>query len=400
MAQVRSKSTRAAPRPRKTLKAKPKATPLRGLSADGAEVKPNGSKRPAPRTRKTKPEEASQGLSAAEAREIVTASFDAAVEGLRTAPRTLGPLGAAQASPAEVTDEIDRGGPAFGNFVKSVGLGVAAAQAELDTNMVATATALSQAQIDVIAVFEQVLSDTTGIMSTGNVHLQKLPLINYLMPTAYQWTRVFLQADMKVAEFNSANGFNIKANSSSLGVGASASYSRKKGVGVAASVSYGSSSYAAEGESSVSVDTAAGSIHMDALLEPKKPDVALPTPFILQKGPRLNLLVGSSEGLDAAGAVTLIATAMTGRRVTLTAQLLTTAGAVNPAKPLSVTLDQPLMSYKTMNTLGALSTVTDTNGKLVIQVDKNGAAFAPSTPIPTTITVRFGMVTESVVVSL
>jgi hypothetical protein len=371
MAQVKPKVVaRAAPRSRKTTKTKPRETALRGLSAD-------------------------------EAREAVKASMAAAVEGVRSAtPVTLGPLGAAQASASDITDEIERGGPAFGSFIKSVGLGVAAAQTELDANLVATAKALSEAQINVIAVFEQVLNDADGLMSVGNVHMQKLPLINYLMPTAYQWTRVFLQADMRVSEFNSANGFNISSNSSSLGIAASASYDRKKGLGVSGSVSYGTSSYAASGEASVSADTAAATIHMDAELKPRG-EIRLPSPFVLQKGPRLTVLVGGSEGLKADGTTTTTASLITGRRVSLTAKLVKTAGAVHNGQPLEVTIDQPTLSYRTSHTSGGVATsTTDANGKLLIEIDRNGAAFDPTKPLPTSVQVRFGLVSQTVGITL
>lgn len=400
MAQVKSKSTRAAPRPRRTAKPSPKGAPLHALSVHGAQGKPNGSKRTTPRPRKAKPVEASNGLTAAEAREIVAESFDAAVKGVHAAaPATLGPLGSAQASPSDITDEMKKGGPGFGAFVKSVGLAVAAAQTELDANMVATAKKLSAEQIDVVAFFEQELSDDDGSMVKGVPQIQKLPLINYLMPTAYQWTRVFLQADMKVSEFNSANGFNIKSDASSLGVGASASYNRRQGLGVAANVSYGSSSLAAAGESSTSMDSAQGTMHMEAELKPR-PEIQLPSPLILQKGPRLKLLLGSSEALLTGGTVAPSATGVTGKRVTITAELLKTLGTPHSGKDLDVTVDQPSLAFKKKQPNNATATNTDSDGRLIIEIDRNNAAFDPSKPLPTTVTVRFGLVSQTVGITL
>jgi hypothetical protein len=189
--------------------------------------KPRAKKSPTKNSRIPSPETGmAVGLTPAEAVEVVQRSQKMALEGLRslTAPTAaLSTLSAVEASPADVTDELEKGGPAFGAFVKAVGLAVADAQQKLDETLVTTAKALSETQIDVIAVFEQQLDDD-GQMDKGIIHMQKLPLINYLMPTAYKWSRVYLEADMKVKEFNGANGFNIKGKSNSFSVGASANY--------------------------------------------------------------------------------------------------------------------------------------------------------------------------------
>ena len=117
------------------------------------------------------------------------------------------------AAESDITGELSGGGVAFGEFTKSVGLAVAAAQAALDKTLVTTAKALSETEINTVAVFEQHINDDDGKMDKGEVHIQKLPLTNYLMPTAYQWSRVYLEADMNVQEFNSRSGFNIQQKS-------------------------------------------------------------------------------------------------------------------------------------------------------------------------------------------
>ncbi|MCA9903347.1 MAG: hypothetical protein KC547_05780, partial [Anaerolineae bacterium] len=173
----------------------------------------------------------------------------------------------ADATDSDVTDEMTAGGPAFGAFVKSVGLAVAEAQKELDKSLVATAKELSDTQIDVIAIFEQVINDE-GEMTQGNVIKQKLPLINYLMPTAYQWSRVYLEADMTVSEFNSANGFNIKKTK--LGIDASAGFEfGLGGIGVSGSNTNSFDYSNTNTSTATSVDKAAGSMHMEATLEPR-----------------------------------------------------------------------------------------------------------------------------------
>ena len=87
------------------------------------------------------------------------------------------PAGPGQtAAESDVTDELCGGGVAFGEFVKSVGLAVAAAQAELDKTLATPPRRCRRPQINTIAVFEQHIKDDDGTMDKGEVHMQKLPL--------------------------------------------------------------------------------------------------------------------------------------------------------------------------------------------------------------------------------
>jgi hypothetical protein len=165
-----------------------------------------------------------------EAGELAAKGVEAGIAALGNGSTKLGPLGAgaadvsSQLTQSDITDELEKSGPAFGSFVKSIGLAVAEAQQKLDETLVNTAKALSDTQIDVIAVFEQQINDEDGSMSEGIPHVQKLPLVNYLMPTAYQWSRVYLESDMNVSEFSAANGFNIQGKSQNFQAGVSGSY--------------------------------------------------------------------------------------------------------------------------------------------------------------------------------
>ena len=168
-------------------------------------------RKPAVKKRVQKPP---QALSPAESAALAAEPIGKAMEdvrGLAADAATLGPVGVGEAAAeSNVTDELSGGGVAFGEFAKSVGLAVAAAQAALDKTLVETAKALSETEINTVAIFEQQIKDDDGTMDKGVVHIQKLPLTNYLMPTAYQWSRVYLEADMNVQEFNSRSGFNIQ----------------------------------------------------------------------------------------------------------------------------------------------------------------------------------------------
>jgi hypothetical protein len=293
---------------------------------------------------------------------------------------------------ADVTDEIAKGGPAFGTFLKSVGLAVAESQKALDDDLITTAKALSDQQIDVIAVFEQQLQDSDGQMTAGVMHVQKLPLVNYLMPTAYNFSRVFLQADMKVQEFNAANGFNIKGSSTSVSASAKASYGLG-GFGASGSASFGYSTFNRSGEVSVAQDSAAGSIHMEATLEPRA-DIQLPRPFVLQKGPRLQVRIDSSGDIPDNDA----AKPSIGRQIVLKAKLLDTKSQPLGGKTLDVTVSDPQFNRDSVGTTDNLTgetTITIKNewgtGKAVGQEPQRKQAL---------VTVSFGLVSQAIPISL
>jgi hypothetical protein len=359
--------------------------------------KPRAKKSPTKNSRIPSPETGmAVGLTPAEAMEVVHRSQKMALEGLRlatTPTAALSTLSAVEASPADVTDELEKGGPAFGAFVKAVGLAVADAQQKLDETLVTTAKALSQTQIDVIAIFEQQLKDSDGTMDQGIVHIQKLPLINYLMPTAYQWSRVYLEADMKVKEFNGANGFNIKGKSNSFSVGASANYGvLTGGFGASGSINYRQSSFDYQGGTSFAQDEAAGSLHMEATLEPRA-DIQLPKPFILQKGPRLKVTADTRQDILDTGTPPKVI----GRKITLTAELRDKANNLLGGKLLECRISEPLLNYTKTPSDGK----TDANGQLKIEIKREGAAFDEKQPPQAVIVnVWFGLVNEQVVINI
>lgn len=341
---------------------------------------------------------AKEGVSLAEAQELVRQSHEATLGVIRsvTAPIGLGPLGAVAAEEADITNELAVGGPAFGAFVKAVGLAVAEAQQKLDETLVTTAKALSDAKINVIAIFEQQLKDSDGMMDEGKIHMQQLPLINYLMPTAYQWTRVYLEADMKVQEFNGANGFNIKGQSTSASVGFSTNVG-VMGASVGLSASAATSNYQQGGDTSFSQDQAAGSLHMEATLEPRA-DIQLPRPFILQKGPRLKLTVKSREDIPGPPVSGSTTATVIGRKIRLTAELRDKANNLLGGKLLECKISEPLLNY-TKNPNDGMTGAT--SGQLEIEITREGGAFdEKKPPQAVTVNVWFGMVNEQVVINI
>ena len=342
----------------------------------------------------------SAGDTTALARDLAQGDQQLALENLRSVAGR-GPAAASRATTqtlaaagqSDVTDEIDATGTAFGNFVKSVGLAVATAQTELDRTLRDTAKALSEQTIDVIAVWEQVLSDDTGEMQQGNPKVMKLPLINYLMPTAYHWSRIYLEADMKVSEFNSDHGFRIQQTAHTANANVNAKYGLS-GFGVSGGASYGYSNTNTNVHSSSSVDTAAGSMHMEATLEPRA-DIQLPKPYLVQKGPRLNVSIVSVtdtvEEVEKEGKKEKYVKA---RTAVLQVELKKSNGAANADKTVEFSVDQPLINYS------ASSLKTDAKGMTTITLTRNMTPADAGKPVNVGVRVWFGFVTSEVGVQM
>lgn len=293
-----------------------------------------------------------------------------------------------KASPSDVSDEMQRGGPAFGAFVGTVGCAVAEAQKKLDETLVTTATALAREEIEVIAVWEQTI-DNDGLMTAGNPVKQKLPLVTYIMPSAYQWKQVILRADMYIAEFNVANGFNIKGSyktETGGGMGGLA------GVLGARATSSSSGEASLEQTASLSASAAAGWLHMEATLEPR-PDIKPPQPFIVQKGPRMKVTAGPREDIKDGDNVT-------GRKVTLTVELHDVNNNPLGGKTISIQVSEPLINYSTIPTDGKTDPAAGTTqGTLKIELRREGAAYdAAKSPEAIVVKTWLGLITEQVVV--
>jgi hypothetical protein len=297
------------------------------------------------------------------------------------------------ASPAEITDELEKGGPAIGSFLKAVGMAVAETQSALDASLVKTAQELSKTNIRTVAVFEQNL-DADGNMTKGNPIIQELPLINYLMPTAYAFSQVHLTADMEVSEFNATNGLNIKKSSFSAGVSAKANYGLG-GFGASGSMHVGYSNDSLNVNTSQAQDRAAGKLHMEATLEPRT-DIQLPRPFIIQRGPRLRLMVteikdltDTPQGTDPPKVV--------GREATIQAILTDDGGQPLGGKTLQVNCDQPTLNYTASGTTGGQGSE---NGKVSIKVSRQGPNYDPKASITGNIRVWMNLVTATTPVTL
>jgi hypothetical protein len=312
------------------------------------------------------------------------------ISGLGTrvaAETTAAPVEAAE---AKVDDDLARGGPAFGTFIKSVGLAVAETQRALDLTLVETTKALADATVKTVAVFEQELNDD-GTLKEGKAIVQEVPVLSFISPTSYAFTQVHLTADMDVSEFNTANGLNIKSSSFGAGLKAEAKYGLTGFSGSAnLDVRYDSSENSEQ--RSASERRAAGKLHLEATMEPRR-DIGMARPILIQRGPRLQLS-STRETLDAAGNPTTDSTKIAGRRATITARLMKSDGSGGiTGQTLQVDCDHPALNY-------TIDGPTDGDGKSVITVDRVGAAFDAKTKVSATIRIGLNLIQETLQVTL
>lgn len=293
------------------------------------------------------------------------------------------------AASSDVTDEAKETAVAFGELVKNIGLAVAATQAELDKTLVATAEALSKTRIDVVHTFEQQLDDEGQLKSGGEAKIQSLPLTNFIPMTSYMCSRVYIEGDMKVQEFNSKTGFDIMSKSSSGGLRLGGGFGLG-GFSANGGFGYGSSSNQTSVQNGYSMDNAAGSIRMEATIEPRT-DIELPKPLILQKGPVMTATVTGVEEIKEPNPPANTTPNTIGKKATILVTVKKANNEANSGKTLQYSVDQPNVTHKPL-----VSLTTDNNGQISLEVTRQGAAYNPLTPVQVNVNVWLGFVSQSV----
>ncbi|HYR11864.1 MAG TPA: hypothetical protein VEQ60_29030, partial [Longimicrobium sp.] len=201
-----------------------------------------------------------------------------------------------------------------------------------------------------------------------------------------QFREVHVSADMEVEEFTNATGLRIKKSHMDFNARAQAKYSLLGGFGASGSTGINLQNDELDVNTSGATDKAAGKLHMEATIEPRV--VPLPQPFIIQKGPRLRLLLKERKDLDGQGNPTTDAAAVKMREVTLTAHLVTASGA-----PLQGTLDVNVDGGFSFTLSG---TQTDaTTGDLTVTVRRTGITPETLGLQQTTVRASMGLVTAS-----
>src|SRR5437868_3103499 len=104
-------------------------------------------------------------------------------------------LGDASLAAQEVTNagaDLAGAGNSFGALIKGVGMAVADTQLKLTENSAETTSTLASTLVDVIAVQETDIDDR-GNITASKSHVQKLPLLNFVDPAFYNYSRVKIE---------------------------------------------------------------------------------------------------------------------------------------------------------------------------------------------------------------
>ena len=301
------------------------------------------------------------------------------------------------ANESSVTDEAEGTAVAFGAFVKNIGMAVAAAQDELDKTLRETAKQLSQTNVEVVHTFEQELDDEGHLTNNGHAKTHSMPLLAFVRPTAYQWSRVYLEADMKVQEFNSKSGFDIQSKTSSGGFSLGGAFGLG-GLSANGGFGFGSSNNQTSVQNGYSMDNAAGSMHMEATLEPRPP-IEMNSPIILQKGPTVTATVTELKDITAPGTPTAEnqnpPDKVVGKEATIKVTVKKSTGAPNNGKLIEYSVDQPKINHSAPGGL-----TTSATGEVTLTLRREGAAYSSSTSMPVQVIVWLGMVSKTVTVNM
>jgi len=281
---------------------------------------------------------------------------------------------------ANVSDELGRTGLALGDLIAKTGLAVAETQSKLTISSAETASALAKTLVDVIAVEEKVYDDA-GNLTEIKSHTRKLPLINFIDPAFYQWSKVRLQGQYFAREFATDTSYSASSTKISDGSGQS---------GLFAILGGGYNKYSfkhnqVDSTTTSTDDYSAGNIRMNVLLEPRN-DVTVPKPRQVIQGPRLALLQGEIEDIKQGNKIV-------GRTMSLLLQYNKRNGTPIAGKTFSVETNGVPWSYT-----GADE--TDANGQVEIQLRRDFVGEEPDTsPVDVIVTARKGLVQNTITVT-
>lgn len=194
---------------------------------------------------------------------------------------------------ADTTDEIDASGQAIADFIGALGESVALGQTALDRNTADIAVRLSQTMVNLPSVIQEVFDDN-GNPTAANIVNNQVPMSTIILPVAYQFSRVYYQADLKLSEMDKKNGVRLVKNAAKLkgdakvDLGSTLLSGGMPGVNIGASGSISTSE--SRNTTTSSIDSSVATLHFEATLEPRR-EVQVPTPIRLRTAPRVMVAV-------------------------------------------------------------------------------------------------------------
>ncbi len=234
---------------------------------------------------------------------------------------------------ADVTDEIDSSSQAIADFVGDLGKAVAAGQKALDENTAKLAEVLSKTEVEIPALIQEVFNENTGLPETANVVRTKVPMSTIVLPTAYNFSRIFFQADLKLEEFNKSKGVKLQR----FAAKAQAKVGIEQGLSSIVSGGLPGASFGASGSISTkddktrtdeATDRAAALLHFEATLEPRR-EIQVPTPLRSRIGPRVTVAITSIAITPMVASAGGVAFTPEDRKATVNIFIFKSTGAAN-----------------------------------------------------------------------
>ena len=299
-----------------------------------------------------------------------------------------GAVGGALALGADVSGELAELAPSFGDILASIGRGVADSQTALDRGLVDTATTLSQSNITVVTdVVQELNDDGLPVPSATQLVTQNVSLINFVRPTAHQWSHVALRMDMTVGAVDNERGISVNSKTKSARATNVGLFFGFLGIGVS---SFKEKSTFRSEESDFESNWAEGRVLMDALLQPRNVDGFDP-PAEVSIGPQIFMALGSVQETLNSGVVTA-------RSTDIVITVRKANGAVNPTVTIDVVPGPFDLSFATAD--GFTGNTTNAAGQCRITLSRNIPSPLFQRRVRGTVTATLGQIERSTTVSL
>ena len=308
----------------------------------------------------------------------ITLDDTVAPAGASTTPAELG---------ADVTDELGRAAPTFGNVLSSIGLGVATSQTALDKGLVDSVKALSDKKIKVVTdVIQELDDDGLPDLDATELVTSEVSVLNFITPTVHEWKFVRLAMDLEVGEIDNTQAMTFKREQVSIGYNAVGMFWGFLGW---FDTHDESKTTRVTSNSEQEVDWSQGQVRVDALLAPREVDGFTP-PVNVDIGPHMYFSQGSVTDTTNAGVRT--------RSVKVRIKVLKASGAVNPAKNLVVEAPALGISFTTGGNFNGSTTNTD--GEVEVTLSRVVPVGATIQPRQFPVTASLGQLRQSSQVTL
>ena len=296
--------------------------------------------------------------------------------------------GGVLANEADVSGELAELAPSFGDILASIGRGVADSQTALDRGLVDTATTLSQSTITVVTdVVQELNDDGLPVPSATQLVTENVSLINFVRPTAHQWSHIALRMDMTVGAVDNERGISVNSKTKSARATNVGLFFGFLGIGVS---SFKERSTFRSEESDFESNWAEGRVLMDALLQPRNVEGFDP-PAEVSIGPQIFMALGSVQETLNSGVVIARAT-----DIVITVRKAN--GAVNPSVMIDVDPGPFDLSFATAD--GFTGNTTNAAGQCRITLSRNIPSPLFQRRVRGTVTATLGQIERSTTVSL